>query len=333
VWRPTNVDRPTGVFIGLIVISLVLVTVDLRASGAGLGSTLRDGVQSAFAPVQRTVGAGTRPVIEFLEDLSDLFSLRGENRRLRAEVLELERQLEEAESLEIRVAELEAILGVEPPEELDSVTAQVLAVGVSEFDHSRVIDRGRSHGITIDMPVVDEGGLVGRVVSVTNEVARVMLISDPAFRVAVRIERTGETGVITGRGSGPMVLEMFNTDAAVVEGDVVLTADGRYPAGIPVARVLEPARSEVGFSLRTSAEATAELTRIDFVKVIAFTRDEVGIQDLEDLEQPPPVIPDQAPAEGESEDELPSDTTIPGGEGEGPGVTSTTTATPSEGDG
>ena len=320
MWRPTNVDRPTGVFIGLIVVSLVLVTVDLRASGAGLGGTLREGTQTVFTPIQRAVSAGARPVAGFFEDLSDIFSLRGENRRLRSEVIELERRLGEAENLELRVAELEAILGLEPPAELDSIAAQVLAVGVSEFDHSRVIDRGRSDGITVDMPVVDEGGLIGRIVAVTDQVARVRLITDPSIRVAVRVERTGETGVLTGRGSAAMVLEMFNTDAAVVEGDTLITADGRYPAGIAVARVLEPARSEVGFSLRTTAEPTAEVTRIDFVRVLVFTRDQVGIQDLEDLERPPIIIPaDVEPAEGESEEGLPTEEEPPTGEGEGEG--------------
>ena len=325
MWRPTNVDRPTGVFIGLIVVSLVLVTVDLRASGAGIGDTMREGVQDVFTPIQRVVSASTRPIADFLEDLSDIFSLRGENRQLRTDVIELERRLEEAEILEIRVAELEAILDLEPPDELDSIVAQVLAIGVSEFDHSRVIDRGRTHGITVDMPVVDEGGLVGRVVAVTDDVARVRLVTDPSIRVAVRVERTGETGVLTGRGSAPMVLEMFNTDAAVVEGDTLITADGRFPAGIAVARVLEPARSEVGFSLRTIAEPTAEVTRIDFVRVLAFTRDQVGIQDLEELERPPIIVPsDEEPAEGESEEGLPLEEEPPTGEGEGPGVTEAT---------
>ncbi len=321
MWRPSNVDRPTGVFIGLVIVALVLITVDLRASGAGIGGTLREGVQSVFTPVQRAVSSVTRPVADFFEDLSDIFSLRGENRRLRDQVAELERQLDEAQGLETRVAELEAILGIEPPEELDSITAQVLAVGVSEFDHTRVIDRGRRDGITVDMPVVDEGGLVGRIVSVTDEVARVRLVTDPTVRVAVRVERTGETGVLTGRGSGAMVLEMFNTDAAVVEGDLLLTADGRFPAGIPVGRVLEPARSEVGFSLRTTAEPTAEVTRIDFVRVLVFTRDQAGIQDLEEFERAPVIIPDEgAPAEGETEEGPPVETTIPTGEGEGAGV-------------
>ncbi len=322
MWRPSNVDRPTGVFIGLVIVALALITVDLRASGAGIGGTLREGEQSVFTPVQRVVSSATRPVADFFEDLSDIFSLRGDNRRLRGQVAELERQLNEAEGLEIRVGELEAILGIEPPEELDSITAQVLAVGVSEFDHTRVIDKGRGDGITVDMPVVDEGGLVGRVVAVTDEVARVRLVTDPTVRVAVRVERTGETGVLTGRGSGPMVLEMFNTDAAVVEGDRLVTADGRFPAGIPVARVLEPARSEVGFSLRTTAEPTAELTRIDFVRVLVFTRDQAGIQDLEEFERAPVIIPnDTEPAEGESDEGPPTETSIPTGEGEGEGVT------------
>jgi rod shape-determining protein MreC len=321
VWRPSNVDRPTGVYIGLVIISLVLVTVDLRASGAGIGGTLRDGVQAVFTPVERVVAAGTRPVADFFEDLSDIFSLRGDNRRLRAEVAELERQLSEAEALQTRVEELEAILGVEPPGELDSITAQVLAIGVSEFDFTRVIDRGRIDGITIDMPVVDEGGLVGRVVSVTDEVARVRLVTDPTVRVAVRVQRTGETGVLTGRGSGPMRLEMFNTDAAVVAGDVLVTADGRFPAGIEVARVLEGARSEVGFSLVAFAEPTAELTRIDFVRILVFTRDQAGIDDLEDQERTPAIIPEQPSSEGEGDEGVPddTDTTIPGGEGEGEG--------------
>jgi len=122
-----------------------------------------------------------------------------------------------------------------------------------------------------------------------------------------------------------MVLEMFNTDAAVVEGDTLITADGRFPAGIAVDRVLEPARSEVGFSLRTIAEPTAEVTRIDFVRVLAFTRDQVGIQDLEELERPPIIVPsDEEPAEGESEEGLPLEEEPPTGEGEGPGVTEAT---------
>jgi len=311
VWRPGNLDRPTGVFIALIVVALTLVSLDLSGSGQGFGSTLREGAQGVFTPVQRVVASATRPVADFFEGLSDIFSLREENRALRSRIAELEQDLQETAALQVRVEELEKILEVSPPEDLDTITARVLAVGVSEFDHIRVIDKGRNDGVTVDMPVVDEGGLVGRVVAVTDEVARIRLITDPTMRVAVRVERTGETGVLTGRGSGAMQLEMFNTDAAVVEGDLLVTADGRFPAGIPVAVIARAARSEVGFALRTTAHPTAAVTRVDFVKVLVFTRDQAGVADLEDLEQTPVEVPSEPaePSEGETEQPAPTTTT------------------------
>ncbi|HAX82445.1 MAG TPA: rod shape-determining protein MreC, partial [Actinobacteria bacterium] len=303
MWRPSNVDRPTGIFIGLVVISLVLITLDLRAQGEGLGSTLRDGTQALFSPLQEAFVTVGRPIADLLESASDLFSLRDENRRLREEVASLEAEIQATESIRIRVRELEALLGVDAPEEIDTIAARVLAIGVSEFDHLRVIDKGSSDGIGLDMPVRDEGGLVGRVVAVTANVARVMLITDPTMVIAVRVERTGETGVLRGRGSGPMGFEMFDRDAAVIVGDVLVSADGRFPAGIPVAVVRESARSEVGYRLLTTADPAAGITRIDFVKILLWTRDDAVVEGFEGGDRLPTPVPlDPAgPTEGETE--------------------------------
>jgi rod shape-determining protein MreC len=286
MWRRTGVDRSTVTFVGLLILSLVLMTLDLRASGEGLGGVLRDGTQAVFTPVQKAISFVTRPVVGFFQGLSDLVGLQGENQELRRQMAALEAEVAATESLQRQVGELEAILGIEPPEQLDMVTARVLATGISDFDAIRLIDKGRRHGITVDMPVIDEGGLLGRVVSVTDTSARVRLITDPTMRVAVRVDRTGETGVLTGRGGGLLALEMLNTNTALIEGDLLVTADGRFPAGIPVARVAEDAEAEVGFSLRTSATPTAELTRVDYVRVLVFTSDQVSSADLEDEGSP-----------------------------------------------
>ncbi len=314
MWRPSGVDRSTAAFIGLVIVSLVLVTIDLRAAGEGLGGTLRDGVQTAFTPVQEGVAWVTRPVVGFFEGVSDLVGIRDENRRLRLDVADLERQLAETESLQQRVDELEQILAIEPPGDLDTVAARVLATGASDFDAIRLIDKGRADGITVDMPVIDEGGLVGRVVAVTESSARVRLITDPTMRVAVRVERTGETGILIGRGGGALQLEMFNTNAALIKGDLLVTADGRFPAGIPVARVTKDAQAEVGFSLITTAAPEAELSRVDYVKVVVFTSDDVGA--TED-EQDTPIQP---PLENESTTTT-SGTETTAGTGSGTGST------------
>ena len=286
MWRRTSLDRSNILFVALVMVSLILMTMDLRASGEGLAGTLRDGTQAVFTPVQKAVSFVTRPVVGFFEGMSDLVGLRGENQALRLQVAQLEQELAATESLQRQVEELEGILAIEPPEEYDTVVARVLATGVSDFDALRLIDKGRRHGITVDMPVIDEGGLVGRVVAVTETSARIRLITDRSMRVAVRVDRTGETGVLIGRGGGLLALEMLNTETALVEGDLLVTADGRFPAGIPVARVAQAAEAEVGFSLRTTATPVAELTRVDYVKVLVFTSDEVGSADPDEEGSP-----------------------------------------------
>lgn len=302
MWRPSGADRALTLFVGLVILSFVLVTIDLRASGEGVGGVLRDGTQTVFTPVQRAFRAVTDPFVGFFEGAADLLSLRSENEALREQIATLEAEIGETEFLRERVIELEQILGVDPPEEIETVTAQVLAGAVTEFDYVRLIDRGKSAGITVDMPVIDEGGLIGRVIAVTEDSARVRLIIDPTMSVAVRVERTGETGVLTGRGSGPMILEMFNTDASLNEGDRLVTADGRFPSGISVATVAQDATAEVGFTLRTTALATAEIASIDFVKVLVFTRDE-GTETP--LEETPVDVPVETEQEGPTPTEAP----------------------------
>lgn len=303
MWRPSRADRTVSVFIGLVVLSLVLVTIDLRASGAGVGGALRDGAQAVFTPVQRVFRALTNPIVDFFEGAADLVSLRSENEELREQIAALEAEIEETEFLRERVLELEQILGVSPPEGIETVTAQVLGGEVTGFDYVRLIDKGRSAGVTADMPVIDEGGLIGRVISVTEDSARVRLIVDPTMSVAVRVERTRETGVVTGRGSGDMILEMFNTDATLNEGDRLVTADGRFPAGISVAVVSADAQAEVGFTLRTTATPTSEISSIDFVKVLVFTRDEGAAE--EPAEDEPVEVPIEPEPGGSSITEAP----------------------------
>ncbi len=118
MWRRTSLDRSNILFVALVMVSLILMTMDLRASGEGLAGTLRDGTQAVFTPVQKAVSFVTRPVVGFFEGMSDLVGLRGENQALRLQVAQLEQELAATESLQRQVAELEAILAIEPPEEL-----------------------------------------------------------------------------------------------------------------------------------------------------------------------------------------------------------------------
>ncbi len=267
-------------FLSLVAVGFIVATFDVRASGGGASEVLREGTQSIFTPLQKGVDFVTRPIVGFVDGASNLAGLRDENERLAGRVRELESQVLATEALEEKVAQLEAINALEAPEELATVTARINASGPSAFDNVRYIDKGSKDGIVAGQAVVDEDGLVGRVDLVSARAARIRLITDPVVSVGVRVLSTNETGIVTGKGDGPLRLEMFRAKEAVYEGDRVVTDGSRFPPGIAVGTIRRTADAEVGFVLRGEVDPAARLSQIDYVKVIVgWSPIDAGLQD------------------------------------------------------
>ncbi len=252
----------------LLVTSFLVTTFDVRADGAGVGDTLREGAQTLFAPVQRLADSLTRPIVGFIDGISNIAGLREENDRLAERVRELEQQQAEVLSLQTQLDELRKINDLAPPDELDAVTARIFSNGVSDLDHIRWIDRGTDDGILVGQAVIDEAGLIGRVDFVADDSARIRLISDPRLGVGVRDLATNEVGWVEGQGGDFLTLKMFNAVEPVHEGDLLVTDGTRFPPGITVGTVRETARAEVGFQLISSVVPAVNLSEADFVKVI-----------------------------------------------------------------
>lgn len=261
-------ERTTGLFIGLVIVSFIVATLDVRAEGGGVGSTMRDGAQTLFAPVLSLADRAVQPVVGAVDAVSDFVGLREERDRLQARVEELEQERLAAQSREVLLAELLAINDLDAPGGLTSVTARIVSSGPNEFDQVRWIDRGSADGIIAGQAAIDESGLVGRVDFVADGSARIRLVTDPRFGVGVRDLRTNETGWIEGQGSGPLTLKMYSSVEPVEPGDLMVTDGTRFPPGIKVGTVSRGADDEVGFQLITTVEPAVRLSQVDFVKVI-----------------------------------------------------------------
>ena len=209
-------------------------------------------------PIQSGIDFVVRPVVGFVDGISNVAGLRDQNERLEAEVQRLEARLRETSALERRVAELEAINDLAPPEGLATVTARIYSSGPSAFDQVRFINKGSSDGIIVGQAVIDESGLVGRVDLVTGSSARVRLVTDPLVSVGGRVQDTNQTGAATGRGDDVIQLDMFDATEPVVEGAVLVTDGSRFPPGVVVGFVREAKEANVGFALRTTVDPATQ---------------------------------------------------------------------------
>jgi rod shape-determining protein MreC len=263
-----RLNRVTILFVSLIALGFIIATFDVRSANNDVGDVLREGTQSVLTPLQKGATWVTSPIVGFVDGIANLAGLRDENERLADRVRDLEAQVRSTDALEEQVLQLELINGLEIPGELSTVTARIYASGSSPFDNVRYIDKGANDGIVVGQAVVDEDGLVGRVDLVSANDARIRLITDPLVSVGVRVQSTNETGIVTGRGEGPLRLEMFRASQPVREGALVVTDGSRFPPGLVVGTVSATAGAEVGFVLRTEVVPAAGLSQVDYVRVI-----------------------------------------------------------------
>ena len=140
---------------------------------------------------------------------------------------------------------LRELLALRPRIEVDTLAAEVLYDARDPYTRKVVIDQGRSQGVTLGSPVIDERGVVGQVTRVYPATAEVTLVTDKDAAVHVVNVRTQHSGVAycLPQTTG-MELRFMAGNADVQAGDELQTSglDGIYPAGVPVAKVVSVER-------------------------------------------------------------------------------------------
>ena len=242
--------------VALVSISLVTITVDYREGTDGPLASLGDGALAVVSPLQEAVSKVTHPIGNFFSTLFRLPSIRRDRDVLRERVDTLETQLAEGRADQARLAELEALIGVQESlgNRIETTGAQVIANGVSNFEWTITIDKGSSDGIHENMPVVASAGLVGHVVNVGTSSSVVQLIIDPDSSVAGRLDVSRKTGLLSGEGPADLQMSLVEPTVEVAPDEHVVTAGYRI-AG--VAESLYPPNVLIGTVSRVLDEDSA----------------------------------------------------------------------------
>lgn len=189
-------------------------------------------------------------------------SLRQDNASLQAENLALKGRLQRLESLEAENRRLHDLLGSSFRVGERVLIAELLSVDLDPYRHQVLIDKGGASGVFIGQPVLDAKAIMGQVVRVGPTTATVLLISDAAHGLPVRVNRNGLRAVARGTGLiNQLDLAYVPHDADLAEGDLLVTSGlgGRFPAGYPVARVNEVKRESGQPFARVTATPLAQL--------------------------------------------------------------------------
>lgn len=268
--RP-DVRRTRVLLAALLIAAFALVSVD---HAAGRGSPL-DGLRRAalavFGPVESALSAAGAWVSDSVNAVARS-AQGGRADRLARENAALRARLAVSEPAPAAGA-AERLLGLAAGHRFRLVGARVVGV-VAGLGGSWTVtlDVGRVDGIRPDLPVVTGAGLVGRVRDVAATTCTVLLATDPASRVGVRVAGTGELGVLTGQSAGPYLLQLLAVAAPLRVGAVVSTygsPGGRpFAAAIPVGRIVRVLAVPAGAAPSALVEPAVGFSRLDLVGVV-----------------------------------------------------------------
>lgn len=229
------------VIIALLLTTVLLLTLDLR--GNPVVDAVREGFTVAMRPVEAATGVVTNPIERAWQGIVDYDDLEEENIALQEQVDRLIGTQAAAEAAVIEGKELQALYSLPSLSGIDTEVARVVGYSANNLDQVIEIDKGSSSGIEVGMPVVNQAGLVGKVTRVLTSSARVMLVTDARYAVAVKVTSSDQVlddvpTATTPSGLDPDEVVAAATTTTTVPGSSFPTAT--YPNGLPVPETTLP---------------------------------------------------------------------------------------------
>jgi rod shape-determining protein MreC len=260
VWAYVG-QNPTLVVLAVLALGLLIASraqPDLTQPVRGVVDDLNSSIMEVAAG---PVAEGRR----WLEGIGSFFATYDENQKLRDENAKLRLAQSELSELRRKVSRYEQLLKVPTDAPVTGVGGRVMADTSGPFMQTIIVNAGLDQGVLEGQAVVDDRGLLGRVIGTGRRSARVLLLSDLNSRIPVIIEGANLKAILVGDNSLRPTLEYLPPGSTLVAGARVLTtADGKaLPPGIAIGTV---AKGDVS----PRVELFTNEGRADFVRVLQY---------------------------------------------------------------
>jgi rod shape-determining protein MreC len=231
--------------------------------------TIADFVQSPVTTVSYTVS-------NYFQSFATLRTAQSENDVLKQRVQELEVAVQNKESLSVENERLKSLLELKERSGYKILPAKIIGRDPSAWFDTSIINRGSLDGVKLNMPVVTNGGLVGRITAVSPLTSQIYLVSREKVSqggVIGEIGKSNALGVVSGTGKKEL-LEMGYVPGSVEVnvGESVYTTgqEGIYPPGLKIGEVIEVRPGSATVTHQIFIKPSANLSSLQEVAVLLY---------------------------------------------------------------
>jgi rod shape-determining protein MreC len=227
-------------------------------------------VVESILPFFNSVGK----ISTFAEDLVNeyvfLRQLRAENESLREQLASSEQKLIDYQEAYLENQRLRRMLDFKSTIQAETIPAQVVLHDLTGWFQTLMVDKGFRDQIAPDMAVVNDEGVVGRVLDVSDRYARILLLTDPGSSIDAIIQRNRVRGIVTGKDANTCFLKYVRGNLDVQVGDLITTSgkDGVFPKGLRLGTVTAVYKDPLDLFQRIEIKPLVRLSALEELLII-----------------------------------------------------------------
>ena len=258
---------------GIVITILILILIVVFSNSDSEISFFENVASKLVMPVQNGLTYLKNKVSGNSTFFTDISNLKSENEELTKKNSELEQSLRELENIKSENETLKEYLGLtEKYGEYKTIPAYIINKDISNYSKTVVINVGSDDGIKENMTVIADQGLVGHVISVTKNTAKVRTIIDTSSSVSCSLSTTEESIVCKGTlEEGSALKAMYIPDEdGIIQGDSVETSGlgGIFPKGVHVGSIKKVVNTKNATDRYAIVETAVNFDKLDTVLVI-----------------------------------------------------------------
>ncbi len=171
----------------------------------------------------------------------NVFEIKKENEFLREKNIQLANELSALKEAKLENIRLTRQLGLKNKSISGVVIARIVSKTLIQARNTITLNVGEDDSVKVNMPVITDDGLVGRVVSVSRNYSIAQILYNRNLNISVKDQRSRVDGILNYDGAGNLVINNVPKSADVKTGDIIITSpySNFFPAGIPVGVVIE----------------------------------------------------------------------------------------------
>lgn len=265
----------------LLILFFLIVLMSLTNRERDRLTIVEDIIISAVSPFQNAVFTASAQVRDFVELLQEYQYLAKENNRLTETLGNYKGISNEMEEIKQENKRLREMLDFKDRSDHTLMPAKVIARDPSNWFNTVIINKGHKDGVSKDMAIITNEGLVGNVLSVSRHASKVLLLTDSLRAVSGTVQESREMGTIgfvEGFVDEPGYCRMVNIsqDAEINDGDVVVSSGlgGVFPPGLVIGEVIEVGQDEYGLLKYALIKPAVSFNRLEEVFVVKSAGDE-----------------------------------------------------------